>query len=304
MTKRPFLLFVLAFFVLVVLGLPRRAGASGAAGAEGQDKPEAVSLLGRELYARPAAADIPKLESALREAAAKLELSPDSPEAVIGYGRALAALWRYREAIEVYTKGIAAHPEYAMLYRHRGHRYITCRDFGRAVDDLTKAAALDDHDYDIWYHLGLARYLRGEFDRAVTAYRSCLAAALNPASRVAVSHWLYMTLRRLDEKAEAAKLLEGVTPGTEAGENKPYLSLLLFYKGLKSESELEAEAAASDLDGATIGYGLANWHLYSGDGDKAVAGFRKILALPYWPAFGFIAAENELFRLKLKATAD
>jgi tetratricopeptide (TPR) repeat protein len=293
--------------VLIGLGLlppvsPRVAGAAGPV--PGQDKPEAVSLLGQKLYARPAAADVPKLENALRQAAAELERSPNDPEAVIGYGRALAALQRYREAIDVFTKGIAAHPGYAMLYRHRGHRYITVREFGLAVDDLTKAAALNDHDYDIWYHLGLARYLRGEFDRAAPAYRNCLAAAHSPASRVAVSHWLYMTLRRLGDKAEAGQLLEKIAPGMEAGENASYLSLLLFYKGLKTEKELQAEAAASDLDGATIGYGLANWHLYGGERDKAVAGFRKIVALPYWPAFGFIAAEVELARLKEKAPAN
>ncbi len=286
-------------FALAGLARPPAAGP-----AEGQEKPEAVSLLGQKLYARPPAADVPKLESALRQASADLERRPDDPEAVIAYGRALAGLQRYREAIEAFTKGIAAHPDFAMLYRHRGHRYITVREFGRAVDDLTKAAALNDHDYDIWYHLGLARYLRGEFDRAAPSYRNCLAAAQGPASRVAVSHWLYMTLRRLGDKTEAARLLEDITPGLDAGENKAYLSLLLFYKGLKTEKELRAEAAASDLDGATIGYGLANWHLYNGERSEAVAGFWKIIALPYWPAFGLIAAEAELARLGERAPAD
>jgi tetratricopeptide (TPR) repeat protein len=269
------------------------------------EKPEVISLLGQKLYARPATGEaLAKLEESLREAARKLEASPADPETVILYGRSLAALWRYNEAIDVYTKGIMAHPDYAMLYRHRGHRYITVRDFDKAVADLTKAAELNGHDYDIWYHLGLVQYLRGDLDKALAAYRNCLEAAQKPDSKIAVSNWLYITLRRLGRKADADRLLEGFTEGMDAGENKSYLSLLLFYKGLKKRSDLEAEAAASDLDLATIGYGLACWHLSSGDRETAVAYFRKIVALPYWPAFGYIASENELRKMREKVSSD
>jgi tetratricopeptide (TPR) repeat protein len=275
----------------------------------GQDKspakPEVISLLGQKLYARPATGEaLAKLEESLREAARKLEANPSDSETVILYGRSLAALWRYHEAIDVYTKGIKAHPDDAMLYRHRGHRYITIRDFDKAVADLTKAAEINGHDYDIWYHLGLAHYLRGDFGQALAAYKNCLEAAQKPDSKVAATNWLYITLRRLGRKADADRLLDGITEGMEAGENKSYLSLLLYYKGLKKQSDLEAAAAASDLDLATIGYGLACWHLYSGDRDRAVAYFRKIVALPYWPAFGFIAAENELYNMGERAASD
>jgi tetratricopeptide (TPR) repeat protein len=165
-------------------------------------------------------------------------------------------------------------------------------------------AELNGHDYEIWYHLGLAHYLRGDFAKALAAYRNCLEAAQKPDSKIAVSNWLYITLRRLGRKADADRLLEGITEGMEAGESKSYLSLLLFYKGVKKQSDLEAGAAASDLDLATIGYGLACWHLYSGDREKAVAYFRKIVALPYWPAFGFIASENELHAMGEKASSE
>ena len=44
----------------------------------------------------------------------------------------------------------------------------------------------------------------------------------------------------------------------------------------------------------TLGYGIANWHLYN---DRAREGFgvlRLIQAGDQWAAFGFIAAEAEL----------
>jgi len=262
-------------------------------------KPEVVSLLGRKLYAAPAEGEeLVKLQASLEEAIRAVEADPDSLEAIIAWGRALAGLWRYHEAIEVYSKGIMAHPDEAMLYRHRGHRYISIRDFGRAVSDMAKAAALSDKDFDIWYHLGLAHYLRGEFDEARTAYESCLKVAADDDSKIAVSNWFHATLRRLGQEEDAAKVLGGISEGMKVEENTSYLNLLLFFKGLKTEDEVLTWAANSELDAATVGYGIGCWHLYGGQKEKARGFFEKIVTGRYWPAFGFIAAEAELARMK------
>ncbi len=263
------------------------------------DEPEVVSLLGRPLYRTPGEGEaLAELETSLREAALKLEADPGNPETIILYGRALAGLWRYHDAIDVYTRGIAAHPDLAMLYRHRGHRYISVREFGKAAADLARAAELNDHDFDIWYHLGLAHYLLGDFDKALPAYERGLAVAEGDDSKIAISNWLNITLLRLGQKAEADALLEMITEGMEVVENRSYYDLLLLYKGLKPASDIEARAAASDLDLATTGYGIGGWHLTKGDTEKAREIFRKIVETKYWPAFGFIAAEAELSRGK------
>jgi hypothetical protein len=55
---------------------------------------------------------------------------------MIALGRAQATAWRYSDAIETYTRGIKVAPANAMLYRHRGHRYISTRQFDKAVTDL------------------------------------------------------------------------------------------------------------------------------------------------------------------------
>ena len=265
----------------------------------GQKEPEVVSLLGKALYATPAEGEeLAKLQATLEEAARAVEVDPSNVEAIIGYGRALAGLWRYHEAIEVYSRGIEAHPDVAMLYRHRGHRYISIRNFEKAASDLAKAAVLNDRDFDIWYHLGLAHYLRGEFDKARSAYKSCLRVAADDDSKIAVSNWLYATLRRLDRKEDAARVLDGISEGMKVEENTSYLNLLLFFKGLKTEEDILNSAADSELDAATVGYGVGCWHLYSGQKDKARALFEEIVEGRYWPAFGFVAAEAELARMK------
>jgi len=289
------------FTVLSAAGAPSASGPSPARGrqAPAAGQPEAVSLLGKPLFRTPATGEeLAKLEIGLREAAKKLEAEPDSAEALILYGRALSGLWRYNEAIDAYSRGIAAHPDDARLYRHRGHRYISVRKFDLAVADLARAAELEANDFDIWYHLGLAHYLRGEFALAEPAYRSALEAAGDEGSVIAVANWLTLTLRRLGRTADAAKVLGAIREGMEAGENIAYYDLLLFYKGLKKEADIEKAAAASDLDLATRGYGLACWRLVNGDKDGAMALLRKILAIPYWPAFGYVAAEAEIHRTR------
>jgi tetratricopeptide (TPR) repeat protein len=264
-----------------------------------EQKPEVISFLGKKLYAVPAQGEeLLNLENDLKGALKAVEADPENTDNIILYGRSLAALWRYHEAIEVFSKGIEIHPDVALLYRHRGHRYISIREFDKAVTDLTKAARLDERSFDIWYHLGLAHYLKGEFDKARPAYESCLKTAEDEDSKVAVSNWLYVTLRRLGLREDAAKVLEGITEGMKVEENTSYYILLLFYKGLKSEEETVAQAEASDLDFATVAYGVGCWHLSNGQSEKARTYFEKVMTKRYWPAFGFIASEVELFRMK------
>lgn len=258
-------------------------------------QPEITSLLGVKFFAQPDA----KGEVAAAEQ--KLAADPKNLELLIALGRAQANVWRYREAIATYTRGLASAPGNALLYRHRGHRFITIRQFKQAATDLERAAKLNDHDFDIWYHLGLAYYLQGQFDKASKAYEQCRAVAEKEGkddSIIAVSDWLYMTYRRAGKTAAAQQVLERITPTMNVKENKSYFDRLLFYKGLKTEADLINVEKATDLEIATVGYGLGNWHLYNGNHAKAEEFFRKITAGKYWPAFGFIAAEAELARKK------
>lgn len=262
------------------------------AAAQTTGTPEYISPSGARFYAQ---ADE---KNTVAEAEKKLAAEPANIDLLIALGRAQAGVWRYRDAIATYTRGITMAPKNAMLYRHRGHRYITLRMFDKAVKDLEVAARLNDRDFDIWYHLGLAHYLKGDFKKAAKAYESCRAVADKDDSLIAVSDWLYMTYRRQEKDYEAAQVLERITMNMKVEENKSYYDRLLMYKGIKKESEIVGDKL-TDLELATIGYGIGNWYLCNGDKVKARAMFQKITDGKYWPAFGFIAAETELKRMRL-----
>ena len=278
--------FLLAVMVISVPGLSAMSQSGQA--------PELVSPLGTNFYS------MPDEKGAVAEAEKKLAADPENLELIIALGRAQAAIWRYRDAIATYTRGIEKHPQEAMLYRHRGHRYISIRQFDKAATDLERAASLNEKSLDIWYHLGLAYYLKGEFAKAAAAYEKCPALAESDDLLIASSDWLYMTYRRLKKEAEAARVLERIMPDMKVQESRPYFARLMLYKGMKKEAEVLPDEA-NDLDIATTGYGLGNWHLYNGNTARAKELFEKVVSGKHWPAFGFIAAEAELARMRGKS---
>jgi len=284
-------------------------------------RPEAYSLLGEPLYPiLVAPEEKAKLDSNLAQAQAEYDKNPTDPERIIWLGRRLAYLWRYREAIAVYSKGIVLHPNDAKLYRHRGHRYITMREFDNAIADLEKAAKLirgvpDEIEPDgapnkyniptstshsnIWYHLGLAYYLKGGFENALQCYRECMKfSKINDDMLCATSDWLYMTYRRLGRVDEAQKNLEPIHENMKILENFSYHKRLLMYKGAVAPDSLLNPQNSSDLDIATQGYGVGNWYFYNGQAEKAKGIFAKIINGKYWAAFGYIAAEADLKRMQ------
>ena len=240
-------------------------------------------------------------------------------DAIIWYGRRTASMGKYEEAIEIFTKGIALHPDNARMYRHRGHRYITVRCFDKAIQDFKKAAQLikgkpDEIEPDglpnakniptstlqsnIWYHLGLAYFLKGEYKKARKAYAECLKVSKNPDMYVATANWMYITLRKLNRNKEAEDLLKTINANTELLESGDYLRILLLYKQPKDLKDPEKEIENSTtLSSATYGFGLGYHLLLKGKKEEAKKIFQKVLNGNQWSSFGFIAAEAELSRL-------
>lgn len=281
--------------------------------------PEARSVTGKPLVpmALPEA-ERTRLEANLQAAEAELANVPDSADALIWVGRRQGYLWRYRQAIDTFTKGIDRFPSDPRFYRHRGHRYITVRNFDGAIADFEKAVLLisgtkDEIEpdgapnpkgiprsslhFNIWYHLGLAYYLKGDFANARRAYDQCMTVSTNDDSVTATTDWLWMTLMRLGEKEAAARVLDRITPTMDILENGSYHRRLLMYKGLATPESLLDTDNADDLTIATQGYGVGNYYRVMGDTAKAKQIFDKVLAGRQWAAFGFIAAEVDRSKL-------
>ena len=128
--------------------------------------------------------------------------------------------------------------------------------------------------FNIWYHLALSHYLQGNYAKAYDAQVECMKVSNNDDSIVATSDWMWMTLMRLNRKADAAKVLERITPKMDILENQAYHRRLLMYKGVEKPDALLDTASPDPTQIATQGYGVANYYLVTGDTARARAGLR------------------------------
>lgn len=281
----------------------------------------AISLLERKLFPPELPSRVKsKREAQLGEALENFNANPDSLDNIIWFGRRLAYLFLYKEAIKVYTDGLQKFPESYELYRHRGHRFLTIRDFDSAISDLQNAAFYMRNEpikmesngsyfgrniprisvqFNVWYHLGLAYYLKGNYDKAVSAYKQCLELANNDDMLVSATDWLYMTYRRLGNAEAAEELLTPIRSRMNVIENKAYHKKLLMYKGqIRREELFDIQRTDLSLDQMTYAYGIANWYFFNGQSEVAFQIFNKMMESDYWPAFGYLAAEVELANLR------
>lgn len=282
---------------------------------------QGISLLGDSLITEVDSVSQNEQLLKLEEAEERYGEDP-SLDNLIWIGRREAYLGRYDLAIRTFSKAVKEFPDAFEPLRHRGHRFISIRKFDPAIADMEKAAELMEGrplqieqdgipnklniplstvQFNVWYHLGLAHYLKREWEEAIQAYEKCLEVSENDDSIVATLDWYYMALVKLGKKEEAKNLIKNVKRSMNIIENDAYHKRILMYKGeLNPETLLSTDANTDDqkLQYVTQGYGLGNFYLAQGDTARAKTIFENVLSTGYWSAFGYIASEMELANLK------
>lgn len=283
-----------------------------------QDGAEATSLFGVPLYKAALTGESrDRLQANLDDALADYEKRLNDIDAIVWVGRRLGYLGRYRDAIEWFSQNLDKHGPDAKLLRHRGHRYISIREFKLAVADFEEAAHLIEGTEDevepdgvpnernqpisslhsnVWYHLALAHYLLGNFEKALVACDRGMGVSGNPDRLVSQTYWRYLILRRLGRDEDAMEALKPINAELDLIENHSYLNLLLVYKGESSADSVMADATGA-IESPTTAFGLGAFFQFEGDETRAKEFFERATSGTSWPAFGFIAAEAELERV-------
>lgn len=276
---------------------------------------EAISLLGDTLRS-----EIPSEVMLIRykQKRSIYNANPGDLDNLIWYGRFTAYLGTYRDAIEIYSKGLEKHPNESRLLRHRGHRYISIREFDKAIADLSRAAELIEGTENktepdgmpnarnipvstmhgnIYYHLGLAHYLKNDMPAALEAYKKCLETSSSADNVVSATHWIYMINRRMGRLETAEKYLVNISEDMDVIENDAYFKACLVYKGVLKAEEVYDPATNDTPSGSALKYAIGNWYYYNSDRPKAKEIFSEIVSGDDWASFGFIAAEADLSRM-------
>jgi len=283
-----------------------------------RDSVVCYSLFGKPLkYVPETVRSYNRKDSLLQIAKANYNADSRNLENIVWYGRRLGYLNEYPQAMSIYTRGLHLHPKSPEIYRHRGHRYISIRRFEEAVSDLTLAAELargrdveiepdgipnklnkplSSLQFNIWYHLGLAYFLQGQYEDAARAYESCMIYSTNDDLLAATTDWFYWTAIRMGDTTMANELLVPITENMEIIENNAYHKRLLMYKGLiqpEAVMPLDTAGVKDEHIFVTQGYGVANYLKLTGRNEEARIILDRILETDSWPSFGFIAAESD-----------
>ncbi len=275
-------------------------------------------------------------EAQIARADRLLEADPRNVELLLEAALAREEVWRYREALRLYDRGIELAPEDYRLHLGRGHRLIRLRRLDEALAALDRAVELDPFGFNSAYLRGLTYYLMGDFGRSADEYGRCLSLARDPGSpepegfsagqgdprtcmlattdarsRVSLTTWMYRALMRSGRCEEARTLLRDVpaemdlqTPNEhysgstiQPGANRHYHLTLLHYRGLVSEERLLDRVEWAD-QWPTVAYGVAVRQLLKGDTASAVDLMKEVVSTAEWARLGHVASEVELLRFR------
>lgn len=269
----------------------------------------AVTLGGRSTlcaqsiqYHSPAGVDYrsQKDTGPVTRAQATVTADPKNVDKLIALGIAQSGVRQFREAIATFTNGMTIAPTNAILYRWRGHRYLSVRDFDKAMADFHTGMKLDSNVYGIWYHMGVLKFLRADFNGAAAAFKRAQPIAPNAGEAAGSTDWLWMSLERAGRDKEAVAMLAKHADSAQTEPNYAYTKRLAMYRGTTAPTALFTSADTADVQVATLSFGLGNWYMVKGDTARAKAAFERAIKSGGWPGFGFIVAEAELKRLAKK----
>jgi Flp pilus assembly protein TadD len=233
---------------------------------------------------------------AIARAEQALAAEPRNVARIIQLGIAQSGARQFREAIATFTRGLAIAPNDPMLYRWRGHRYLSVRELDKAQADLARGFALDSTNYGILYHLGVLRFVRGDFPGAADAFARAQPRAPEAGELAGSTDWLWMSLQRAG-RADAANAMLARRPDSLKVSNA-YAQRLKLYRGEIGPDAVITPADTSDVSVATLSFGVGNWYLIKGDSATARTWFERAVASGGWPGFAFMASEAELRRMK------
>jgi len=235
---------------------------------------------------------------AIARAQSALAADPTNVDKIIQLGLAQSAVRQYHDAIATFTRGMKIDAKNPLLYRWRGHRYISIGAFDKALIDLTRGNKLDSTNYDILYHLGVAHFERGEFGQAAHAFAQAQRRAPNDNELAGSTDWLWMSLARAKRGADAQKALAPITDTMKITSATAYAQRLKLYRGVIGPDQVIGPTDTAAVQVATMSFGVGNWYLAKGDTANARLWFKRAVDSGGWPGFAFFAAETELKRLR------
>lgn len=114
-----------------------------------------------------------------------LSLAPESEEAYLKLGRLYTSLKRYKEAVQLYKKGLIINPSANQLRVNLGLAYLNMNKISEAKQALQTAYKIDSKNADAIAGLGRIAAIAGDKEKAQKMFQ--LALSINPDNLLALS---------------------------------------------------------------------------------------------------------------------
>lgn len=197
-------------------------------------------------------------ENALRAYIATDQLSPDARYLL---ANSLLREDKPKEALAEYTRAAELRTPSATDLKNVGQAYVLLNDYADAGRWMTRAAAMDGNDPDIWYGLGRLRYSEQKYVEAADCFKRALALAPRSVKAENNLGLAYEGLNRTDDAVAAyrqaiawqdADAASGGATGEKISE-QPLLNLaiVLLHRGSIAEAQALLARAVKIAPGDT-----------------------------------------------------
>ncbi len=209
----------------------------------------------------------------------------------LALGGALAAQYRYRDAIAAYEEAARIRADDAALWLRLGGARLTIRRFDEAAAAYARARSLGASDGATAIPTGFRHYLQSDWRAAAASFARGLPAPDETA--VAVLYWHTLSCAR---DGAPPSLLGQLNPSMRVVHHAAYRAALSLFTGETDAAETADTLAryTSDLDFVILAYGLAVWHDRRGETARGRALREEILARDgVWPCVAALAAYGD-----------
>ena len=217
----------------------------------------------------------------------------------------------YEQAVREFSLLLNKDPFNRLIYRHRGHRYLSLGCVEQAVADLSLSTRMEPEYWKSWDLLGMAYYYLGDYEKALTYYQQGLkVTGLKSKFTAPLVYWSYLSLCQLGRKdtKEAKELLQ-LVDADDPSVQSLYLWLIRLHRNectaqdvydFEEEYEKNERTQCGNVDylTGTYGYGIAIKYYFDGQKEKAREVMEEVVAANRdWNAWGYIACQKDLGRL-------
>ncbi len=215
----------------------------------------------------------------------------DDHQSKVALGNALAAQYRFRDAIEAYRKALLVRSDDWTAYNRLAGACLTIRRFEEAMDGYSRCLALGAGEKAVAFPMGVWHYLSGDCISATDWFAKCLPCADELA--IAVIYWHTLCCYRTGRELA---LLSMYHRDMDVGHHTAYrLAVSVFIGETTWEEAAErAEKDASDLNAVIALYGLCGYLNHIGQTEQSAILLKKLLKRDScWPCISYLAAWND-----------